>query len=478
MDMADELLSIGIDIGTSTTQVIFSRLSVENTSGYFSVPQVSIVDKQVIYKGAVHTTPLKTRTMIDADAVAGLVEEEFKRAGFTPRDTQTGAVIITGETARKDNAAIVLERLSGFAGDFVVSTAGPDLESIIAGKGSGARQYSEDHSCMTANIDIGGGTSNLVLFDRGETVCAGCLDVGGRLIRLSGDLGVDYVSESVKRIARWKGIAIAEGGRTSVQVLERICGAMNEVLEQAFGLRPREEILREVQTPGSSPFSDTRPVDAYFFSGGVADAIYGEPAEVFRYGDIGMLLGMAVKRGRLATDGRLIRPDETIHATVVGAGTYTTTISGSTITYTKNIFPMKNVPVLRLSGEEQDACFEGRYEVLAERMRWAGQQNDSEQLVLAMKGRPNPGYVELKRLAGALARAADVVYGPETPLLVIVECDMAKALGQAVYHAGRGGRDVIALDSIRVGDNDYVDMGRPLMGGLVVPVVVKTLVFG
>ena len=183
---------------------------------------------------------MKTRTMIDADAVAILVEGEFKRAGFTPRDTRTGAVIITGETARKDNAALVLERLSGFAGDFVVSTAGPDLESIIAGKGSGARQYSEDRSCVVANIDIGGGTSNLVLFDRGETVCAGCLDIGGRLIRVSPDLYVDYVSESVRRIARWKGISIAEGERTSQEALERICGAMNEVLEQVFGLRPRE----------------------------------------------------------------------------------------------------------------------------------------------------------------------------------------------------------------------------------------------
>ena len=112
--MADELLSIGIDIGTSTTQVIFSRLSIENTSGYFSVPQIRIVDKQVIYKGEVYSTPLKTRTMIDADAVAILVEGEFKRAGFTPRDTRTGAVIITGETARKDNAALVLCR--GFRG--------------------------------------------------------------------------------------------------------------------------------------------------------------------------------------------------------------------------------------------------------------------------------------------------------------------------------------------------------------------------
>lgn len=298
------------------------------------------------------------------------------------------------------------------------------------------------------------------------------------MIRVSSDLYVDYVSESVRRIARWKGISIAEGERTSREALERICGAMNEVLEQVFGLRPREGILSEVQTPGSSAFSVTTPVDAYFFSGGVADAIYGDPGEPFRYGDIGMLLGAAVKGGRLAGGGRLVRPDETIHATVVGAGTYTTTISGSTITYTKNIFPMKNVPVLCLSGEEQDACFEGRSEVLEERMRWFGRQNDSEQLVLAMKGRPNPGYAELKRLAEALARAADAVYRPETPLLIIVECDMAKALGQAAYHAGRGGREVVALDSIRVGDNDYVDMGRPLMGGLVVPVVVKTLVFG
>ena len=331
---------------------------------------------------------------------------------------------------------------------------------------------------MAANIDIGGGTANLVLFDKGETVSTGCLDIGGRLIRISPDFTVRYISESVKRIAGWKGIRMTEGQRTTPETLEAVCRAMNEVLEQAFGLRREEAILEEVQTPGSSHFSAERPVDAYFFSGGVANAVYGEVQEPFRYGDIGLVLGAAVKRGALAEERTLIRPDETIHATVVGAGTYTTTISGSTITYTRNIFPMKNVPVLLLSEREQDACFEGNAAALAERMRWAKDQNDSEQLVLAMKGRPNPGYLELKRMAGAFAEAADAVFAAETPLLIIVECDMAKALGQAVYHAGHGARDVIALDSIRVDDNDYVDMGRPLMGGLVVPVVVKTLVFG
>ncbi len=476
--MADTMLSVGIDIGTSTTQVIFSRLSVENTSGYFSVPCVKIVDKKVVYKSGIYTTPLKTPSLIDAEAVRGIVAEEFRRAGYTPQDTQTGAVIITGETARKDNASLVLESLSGFAGDFVVSTAGPDLESMIAGKGSGARQFSEEHHCRVVNVDIGGGTSNLVCFDCGEAVSVGCLDIGGRLVRFEPDFTVAYISSSAKKIARWKGISIEEGKRTDRDTLVRIGEAMAQLLEQAVGVREQEDILREIRTPASSWFEPQKEEVTIFFSGGVADAVYHEYGDEWKYYDIGIVLGQAVRRGELWKRCRVTEPAETIRATVVGAGTYATTISGSTITYTRDCFPVKNVPVLLLNAGEQEACFAGRTEVLAERMRWAIRQNDSEQLVIAMKGKPNPGYVEIKALAGALCEAADRVFSPETPLLIIVECDMAKALGQAVYHAGKGKRDVIALDSIRAGENDYVDMGKPLMGGLVVPVVVKTLVFG
>ena len=134
---AENVLSVGIDIGTSTTQVIFSDLTMNNTASYFSVPHVSITAKKVVYKSDIYTTPLKTPELIDADGVKEIVQREFDKAGYTPADTDTGAVIITGESARKENAAAVLEKLSGFAGDFVVSTAGPDLESVIAGKGSG-----------------------------------------------------------------------------------------------------------------------------------------------------------------------------------------------------------------------------------------------------------------------------------------------------------------------------------------------------
>ena len=140
MDSTNTILSVGIDIGTSTTQVIFSRIAMENTAGYFSIPKVSIVDKEVVYRSGIYTTPLLDRSRIDGDRVRDIVAAEFQKAGFTPADTGTGAVIITGESARKENSALVLEKLSGFAGEFVVSTAGPDLEAIIAGKGSGAQQ--------------------------------------------------------------------------------------------------------------------------------------------------------------------------------------------------------------------------------------------------------------------------------------------------------------------------------------------------
>ena len=135
---AQTILSVGIDIGTSTTQVIFSHLVMENTAGYFSVPRVSIVDKKLVYESRIHTTPLVDRVLLDGDGIQAIVAGEFAAAGIHPEDTQTGAVIITGESARKENSAIVLEKLSRFAGEFVVSTAGPDLEAIVAGKGSGA----------------------------------------------------------------------------------------------------------------------------------------------------------------------------------------------------------------------------------------------------------------------------------------------------------------------------------------------------
>lgn len=476
------ILSVGIDIGTSTTQVIFSRIAMENTAGYFTIPKVSIVDKEVVYRSDIYTTPLLDRTRIDGDRVRDIVAAEFQRAGFTPADTDTGAVIITGESARKENSALVLEKLSGFAGEFVVSTAGPDLEAIIAGKGSGAQQYAEEMSCTAVNLDIGGGTTNIALFDCGRTAGKGCLDIGGRLIRLEPDRTVTYISPAAALVAESRGIHLREGERAGLPELREVCRGMAQLLEECLGLAPQSALLRAVQTPGSTwlDLTGQKPIRAIFFSGGVADGVYrglsaGE--DPIPYGDIGLLLGEAIREGRLCSAFRLEKGKETIRATVVGAGSYTTTLSGSTITYTDaGVFPLKNVPVLKLSPEEQEAGFAGNAAPMAERVRWFLQQSDSSRLVIALEGEPDPSYPRLKALAAAAAQAAGEL-PPEAPLLLVVESDIAKALGQAVA-ARLAGRPVVALDSIHVDQNDYMDLGRPLMDGLVVPVVVKTLIFG
>lgn len=479
--MHDEstILSVGIDIGTSTTQVIFSRLTFKNSAGYFAVPHIAIVDKEVVYKSAIHTTPLENRVMIDGVKVREIVASEFAKAGYKPEDTQTGAVIITGESARKENSEIVLNELSDFAGEFVVSTAGPDLEAIIAGKGSGARQYSIDHQCTVVNLDIGGGTTNAVLFDAGETIAKGCLDIGGRLIKTDGDGNIEYISESAAKIAAAEGVDIRVGSRAEYTDIYRVGERMATLLLDWL-FHNESGLLEQIVTPGSSPFEFSKPIKAICFSGGVADCIYHpEEGSWNRYQDMGVVLSDAIRASQLFSYFHVMEAKETIRATVVGAGSYTTSVSGSTITYNRDVFPLKNVPVLKLNETEQEQCFLGEIETLKEKMDWMQSQSDSKQLILAMKGKQNPSYMEVKRLAECLVRVLNQTLEPKQPMVIVVEHDMAKALGQMMMRIlPEHPRDIICIDSIQVDQNDFVDMGKPLMDGLVIPVVVKTLIFG
>lgn len=480
--MADKtaILSVGIDVGTSTTQVVFSKLQMDNAGGYFSVPRVAIVDKEVVYKSEVYMTPLKTDVLIDTDALRDIVAAEFRKAGYRPEDTDSGAVIITGESARKENSDAVLKSLSDFAGDFVVSAAGPDMESLIAGKGSGAWQYSMDHHCRVANLDIGGGTTNVVLFEDGETLARGCLDIGGRLICMNPQGIITKVSPAAAVMAQAAGVSVSVGDRCDELKLTAVTRQMAAALNAYLGVGSKDidAILRQIKTPGSSDFPVPEKVQAVFFSGGVADLIYHESADTRAYGDIGVLLGRAIRESRLFTDFQKMEPGETIRATVVGAGTYTTTISGSTITYSDDIFPLKNIPVIKLDEELQEACFAGETEPVIQRIQWVLGQNDEEHFILAMPGKRNPGYMEMKRAAASIRQIMDRVQPPGEPILLVIESDIAKAMGQMIRQQPDLKRQVVAIDSIHVEDGEYVDMGKPMMNGMVIPVVVKTLIFG
>ncbi|MFD3260367.1 ethanolamine ammonia-lyase reactivating factor EutA [Paenibacillus lentus] len=475
--MSEQLLSVGIDMGTSTTQLVLSKLHIQNLASSFSVPRLVITDKEVVYRSDICFTPVLADNRIDVKQIQEFVQEQYSKAGIHKEEIQTGAVIITGETARKENANEVLLSLSGFAGDFVVATAGPDLESIIAAKGAGAHTYSKEHSTSIVNIDIGGGTSNLALFSGGELLDTGCLDIGGRLIRVNPEtLEITYIAPKIKSLAERRGIQLTLGQRATPTILAPIIGEMVKLLEESVGLRPPDDFYDTILT--NKGLKLDRNIPCISFSGGVADCIYQEvEGDVFQYGDIGILLGRAIADSLLTQRMTVARPAETIRATVVGAGSHTTEISGSTITYTEESFPIKNIPILKLAAMDESGNAEVLAQAIAAKLNWFKLNNDLQRVAIALEGKSNPSFLDVQKYAHGLHQGMAELLEREYPLIVIVHHDMAKVLGQTLYALLGYKKDVVCIDSIQVDNGDYIDIGKPIAGGKVLPVVVKTLVF-
>ena len=442
--MDETLLSVGLDVGTTSTQMILSRLKIRNQASGFAVPEMIISDREILYKSPIFLTPLVSESRIDGEKVRDLVEQEYEKAGITRQDVDTGAIIITGETSRKENAQAVLSALSSFAGDFVVAAAGPDLESRLAAKGSGAVSDSRRTGKTLLHMDIGGGTSNLALIQQGEIRDTGCLNVGGRLLTYDADQKITWVSQALSGLTGCK-----IGDTLSESEAEDLANRLTEILEMAAGLRtPDERLPRFITREGKllEPRTVSEPV-MLSFSGGVADCI-AMPQPWKKFGDLGPLLGQAIRKSRLCQKPYRLE-GETIRATVIGAGCHSAQLSGSTVFYQNISFPLKNLPVslgMPASGGES-----------------------GEQRVYALPGIEAPTYEKISDLADRLAA------GPRGgPLLICLEQDMAKALGQAL--ALRLGKDarILCIDRIRLSGESYLDVGTPV--GPAIPVVVKTLI--
>ena len=441
--MPETLLSVGLDVGTTSTQLIVSRLAVENRAGSFSVPEMDITQRQVLYKGQVHFTPLRDENRVDAEALGKLVDEEYSNAGIRREDVDTGAIIITGETSRKENARAVLSQLSGYAGDFVVATAGPDLESVLAAKGAGAVALSRDRGKTVLHMDIGGGTSNLSLIRDGKIEKTGCLNVGGRLIKLDESGKIYYVSPVLRQISDLK-----VGDTPTICQLEELCEILTQALEMAAGLRTVTSLLTQLSTLEAQAWTPPEEQVVVSFSGGVADCIETQ-GDWLQFGDLGRILGKKIRESLLC-QGEYALGKETIRATVIGAGCHSTQLSGSTVYYRNLQFPLKNLRVVVAEDEIPDESAE-------------------EPSVLFLRGIPTPKYADVAALARRIVDARRL-----GPVLVCVEVDMAKALGQCLAGILPPDREILCIDRVRLSSESYLDVGAPV--GPALPVVVKTLV--
>ena len=474
-----KLISAGIDIGTTTTQLIISELILKNRMPGARIPKIEIVSKKVIYQSKIYITPIIDHRIVDAVAVKEIIKSEYEKAGFNLSQIDTGALIITGETAKKENAEKIVHELAGYAGEFVVAVAGPELESILAGKGSGAADLSKIKRKKIINLDIGGGTTNIAIFEDGNVVDCTCVNIGGRLIEIDkvSEI-VTYVSKPAQLFIDSYEVKITLGQKISKTELTRFCDKMVVFVEKvAMG----EEIPTKLREILMAPtIKNGNNFDGVIFSGGIAEYLYNNTQDrngSFEFEDIGKFLAIAFKKSKLYENYNVIEASEAIRATVVGAGTQTVNVSGSTVFIDATMLPLRNIPVAKITWEDIPHNLEGVIKSIYDVIQRYKLPTKTSPLAIWVPSPKECSFDNIEKMAKGIYHAWGMVSTTENPLVILVEKDIGKVLGQTLYCVSKGTLKFISIDSINIGEGDYIDVGNPISEDDVVPIVIKTLVF-
>ena len=472
------LLSVGIDIGSAGTQVIFSRvqlrrLSEDLTSRYY------VVNRETVYQSPVALTPYASDERIDDQAIGGIIDSAYESAGVHPDDVDTGAVILTGEALRRENAKAIADVLAEVGGEFVCAAAGHHMESMLAAYGSGAAKASHDRGIPILNIDIGGGTTKLALVEGGNVVHTAAIHIGGRLAVFDADRRITRLDPAGQRLAALAGCTWRLGDTVSNADIERVTSWMADALVAALTQPSPSPDVQGLWL--TEPLGVIGGVEGAMVSGGVGEYVYQREAHDF--GDLGLRLGHAIRArleaGRLPF--RLLPAGECIRATAVGASEYSVQLSGNTI-YLSNpgaLLPRKNLQVLQppirfgdtvdpAAVAEAIRAHFGRFDVV---------EGDAE-VALAFRWRGAPAYPRLAGLARGIAQALPRTIAAAKPLFLILDGDVAQTLGALLKEELGIGSEVLALDGVALWDFDYIDLGRVRMPSFTVPVTIKSLVFG
>lgn len=467
-----QIHSVGIDIGTTTTQVIFSLLELVNRAGVSQVPRYEFSRRDIVYQSPVAFTPLDEDGRVREDELMAFIRAQYQAAGLAPGEVESGAIIITGETSKARNARDTVLRLSETLGDFVVASAGPHLESAIAGYGSGAAELSERETSHVANIDIGGGTANYAVFEAGRLLDSACLNVGGRLLEADADGATRRLHAPARAIcAELFGAgfnAAALGPAEHARVAERMAELLWEVLLGRPSALARQLLMTDALQAG-------RPFDAVLLSGGVGECYRHPPAKPYAFGDIGPLLARAIAAHPGLGAQPLRAAAQTVRATVIGAGAYTLSLSGSTIWLRGLSLPLRNIPVAHPDLNWADFSPGALTDSLERAVRRLDLNPAQDLYALALPADLPIAYRAIDACAGELAEFSRR-FPQQRPLLALSRSDLGKALGMLLQPA-LAGRELAVIDEVATRAGDYIDIGAPLFGGDIVPVTVKSLAF-
>ncbi|MFB3883868.1 MAG: ethanolamine ammonia-lyase reactivating factor EutA [Thermodesulfobacteriota bacterium] len=472
------LKSVGITIGSSTSHLMFSELMARRRDS--RVSRFEVVERKVTYRSPIVFTPYVEGVRVDTEKLKAFIQRVYRESGMTPDSVDTGAVIITGYAARKENAEAIVNLFSHWAGKFVCATAGPKLEGMMAAHGSGATLLSKETGKTVMNVDIGGGTSKVVIAQGGRVVDTSSLFVGSRVIAMNPSEEVVRIEESADFAARELGIDLKLGAPLSVAERKAIVGVLTnslfELLERK-GLSAFTQRLME-----SPPLQYQGPIDMILFSGGVAEYIYGH--EKTDFGDLGAYLGEGIKERIFDSPFRpmLEEPAERIRATVMGAAQYSLQVSGNTIFLSSPaVLPKRNLQVVKVLMEKEKATAEGVRDSVRQALgRYDIDTVQSDHPIaltinFPVETIPDPSL--LRSLSQGILSVLDGELSRVHSIVLIFDIDIANLMGSILAEKLGSSKEIICLDGIEVGDLDYVDIGTEIESSRTVPVVVKNLVF-
>ena len=471
------LTTVGMDIGSSGTQVIFSRIHLRRlaedlTSRYY------VVSRETLFQSPVALTPYQSEERIDDAKLGAIIDDAYAAAGLHPDRIDTGVVILTGEALRRENAQGIAAILSEQGGEFVTATAGHHMESMLAAYGSGAARVSSDDGKRILNIDIGGGTTKLGLVEKGKVIATAAVHIGGRL-QVVENGKIVRLDPAGKHHAKRAGFSWNRGDTIDVTDLQKVADGMADALVAAITARPMTHDVEHLYL--TDPIADLGRIDGIMFSGGVAEYVYEREQRDF--GDMGPWLGRAI-RARIAQGAfpwPVLPAGECIRATALGASEYSVQLSGNTsyISAPGVLLPRRNLQVLlppftceeTIDPDKLAAAIRGHI------MAFDVVDTDPRIAPLALRWTGLPSYERLAAFAEGIKRGLADRIAKKQPIFIMLDGDVAQTLGHLLREELHVDADILVIDGVVLWDFDYIDLGRIRMPSYTVPVTIKSLVF-
>ncbi len=469
-----ELKTVGIDIGSSTSHLLFAKVVLQRqTQGLSS--RFIVIERTVLWRSPIMLTPFQRDDTIDAVSLGRFIASAYQDAGLEKSDIDSGAVILTGEAIKRRNARAIDELFAEEAGKFVCATAGHKLECILAAHGSGAVQLSRDRNTCVLHVDIGGGTTKLALIDKGTVLGVAAFAVGGRCIATDTEGNYTRVDDSAVAVADELGLDTNPANLARPEVRDRIAARLAKIAADYVLDTPRDPLGKTflLTEPLPRPIAPT----LLTFSGGVSEYIFGREERDF--GDIARPIArelaalLAQRKAPTSVD-----PGNGIRATVIGASQFTVQVSGKTVFLPNpELLPIHNVPVVQagldLSGDID-------VEKTADQLRAALSKMDldpSNRFAVAFTWAGDPEFSRLESMGKAIMSALGDGTASPNLLLLMIDGDVGKTIGRILHYELELKRPLISIDGVQLKELDYVDIGELINPPGVVPVVIKSLLF-